>query len=330
MLSRVANSIYWMSRNIERAENVARFIDVNLKLMLDIPFGSHNQWEPLVNVTGERDWYLDHYKEFSQTNVIRFLTYDLEYPNSIFSCLASARENARSIREVISSEMWEQINTFYLSVKHSSRSELELDQLHNFYTKIRNGSSLFNGITDATMSHGEGWHFARMGRMLERADKTSRIVDMKYFILLPKSYDVGTPIDNIQWSALLSSASGFHMYKQKYGSIDPKYVATFLILDRLFPRAIHYCLIKAEESLHHISGSPVGTFSNDAEQQLGRLRSEIDFTSIKEIIAQGMHEYLDDFQKNLNIVGDKIFETFFDLEHGPTNTFTNQEMLRQN
>ncbi|MDP8244742.1 MAG: alpha-E domain-containing protein [Candidatus Hinthialibacter antarcticus] len=326
MLSRVANSIYWMSRYIERAENVARFIDVNLKLMLDIPNGGHNQWEPLVNVTGERDWYLKHYDEFSQANVIRFLTYDLDYPNSIFSCLASARENARSVREVISAEMWEQINTFYLSVKHSSGAELELDRLHDFYTKIRNGSSLFDGITDSTMSHGDGWHFARMARLTERADKTSRIVDMKYFILLPRTYDVGTPIDNIQWSALLSSASGFHMYKQQYGSIDPKHVADFLILDRLFPRSIHYCLIKAEESLHQISGTPVGTFSNEAEQYLGRLRSEIDFTSIKEIIAQGMHEYLDDFQKKLNIVGEKIFVTFFDLEHGPKNVYSNSDI----
>ncbi|MBZ0255785.1 alpha-E domain-containing protein, partial [bacterium] len=264
MLSRVADSIYWMSRYIERAENVARFLDVNVKLMLDMPHGQHDQWEPLVNVTGERDWFLEHYQGFSQAEVIRFLTFDQDYPNSIFSCLSSARENARSVREVISAEMWEEINTFYLTVKNTSNTELQLDQLHSFFTKIRNGSSLFTGITDATMSHGEGWHFARLGRMLERADKTSRIVDMKYFILLPKSYDVGTPIDNIQWSALLSSTSGFHMYKQQYGAIDPMLVAKFLILDRMFPRAIHYCLIKAEESLHHISSAPVGTFSNSA------------------------------------------------------------------
>ncbi len=215
--------------------------------------------------------------------------------------------------------MWEQINTFYLSITRAQKFSPKLDQLHDFFSQIRNGSNQFIGVTDTTMSRDEGWHFARMGRMLERADKTSRIVDMKYFILLPKSYDIGTPIDNIQCSALLSSASGFHMYKQKYGTIDPIYVAKFLILDNHFPRAVHYCLLKAEESLHKISGSPVGTFMSEAEQYLGRLRSELDFTSIKEIISQGLHEYLDRFQTKLNIVGGKIFETFFDLSQGPTN-----------
>ena len=274
--------------------------------------------------------FLEQYNQFSEANVIQFLTFDREYPNSIYSCLANARENARSIREIISAEMWEQINTFYLSITRAQELSRNLDQLHNFFSQVRNGSNQFIGVTDSTMSRDEGWHFARMGRMIERADKTSRIVDMKYFILLPKAYDVGTPIDNIQWSALLSSASGFHMYKQKYGTIDPVYVAKFLILDHHFPRAVHYCLLKAEESLHQISGAPVGTFTNEAEQYLGRLRSELDFVSIKEIISQGLHEYLDRFQTKLNAAGGKIFETFFDLSQGPTNADKSFEIHSDN
>ncbi|MBI1389381.1 MAG: alpha-E domain-containing protein [bacterium] len=330
MLSRVASAIYWMSRYIERAENVARFVDVNFKLMLDMPSGTHNQWDPLVSITGDLEWFKKKYGEPTQANVVQFLTFDSEYPNSIYSCLEMARENARSVREVISSEMWEQINTFYLSTKKAAGVKLSLDRMHDFYAKVRDGSHLFSGITDGTMSHGEGWNFARMGRMLERADKTSRIVDIKYFILLPRSYDVGTPIDNIQWSALLSSASGFHMYKKQYGHIDPNNVAQFLILDRHFPRSISFCLIRAEQSLHEISNTPVGTFSNEAEQYLGRLRSDLNFTSIKEIVGQGMHEFLDGFQIKLNEVGEKIHQTFFDLSVGPSEHFFKQDLYQVN
>jgi uncharacterized alpha-E superfamily protein len=164
---------------------------------------------------------------------------------------------------------------------------------------------------NATMSHGEGWHFCRLGMQLERADKTSRILDVKYFILLPTPADVGTPIDDIQWAAVLRSASAFEMYRKRHGRILPEKVVDFLLLDREFPRAIHHCLIKSEESLHLISGTPLGTFRNTAEQRLGQLRSDVAFAQVGDIITDGLHEFLDGFQKRLNLVGGAIFETFF-------------------
>lgn len=172
-------------------------------------------------------------------------------------------------------------------------------------------SHLLGGITDATMSHGEGWHFGRLGRLLERADKTSRILDVKYFILLPDVSDVGTPFDNIQWSALLKSASALEMYRKRFGRIRPTDVADFLILDREFPRAIHFCLIKAEESLLSITGGVRGRFRTLPEKRLGRLRSQLDYTQIGEIIEQGLHEFIDAFQVQLNQVGEAIHDTFF-------------------
>ena len=174
-------------------------------------------------------------------------------------------------------------------------------------------SHLFAGITDATMSHNEGWHFGRLRCMLERADKTSRILDVKYYLLLPQVTDIGTSVDDIQWAAVLKSASAFEMYRKRFGRIQPERVADFLMLDRDFPRAMHYCLMQAEESLHAISGSPPGTFRNLAEQRLGRLRSELDYAQIDEIIANGLHEFLDTFQAQLNHVGTAIFETFVAL-----------------
>src|SRR5262245_14101102 len=175
MLSRVAESIYWMSRYAERAENVARFIAVNLQLMLDAPDGSDQQWEPLVATTGDHEDFAKRYGVPSQQNVLQFLTFDPENSNSILSCLRAARENARSVREIISSEMWLQLNKFYLMVNQAAGPEGGLVSPHEFYTEIKLASQLFSGITEATMTHGEAWHFARLGQMLERADKTSRI-----------------------------------------------------------------------------------------------------------------------------------------------------------
>jgi uncharacterized alpha-E superfamily protein len=163
------------------------------------------------------------------------------------------------------------------------------------------------------MSHGEGWHFGRLGRLLERADKTSRILDVKYFILLPDVSDVGTPFDNIQWSALLKSASALEMYRKHHGRITPQQVVEFLIFNPSFPRAIRYCLIKGEDSLHAISGSDGRTGQTLAERRLGRLRADLDYADIEEITAQGLHEFLDNFQAELNRVGEAIFEIFFAL-----------------
>ena len=313
MLSRAANSIYWMARYIERAENTARFIDVNLHLMLDSPVESKGQWEPLVIVSGDHEGFKEKYGDATRDNVINFLTFDRDNPNSIISSVIYARENARTVREVISSQMWEQINKFYLMLLEAEKSGVAVDTPYDFYNRIKLESHLFIGITDTTMSHGEAWHFDRLGRLLERADKTSRILDVKYYMLLPRVEDVGTPIDNIGWAALLNSASAFEMYRKKYRKITPTDVALFLVLDLKFPRSIRYCLLKAQVSLHEITGTVIGTFTNKAERRLGRLRSDLDYANIDEIISVGLHEFLDGFQNKLNGVGDAIFDTFFSL-----------------
>ena len=312
MLSRVAESIYWMSRYIERAENVARFIDVNLHLSLDLPVGIQAQWTPLVSTTGDDEAFDQRYGEASREAVMRFLAFDTENPNSIASCLRAARENARSVRENISSEMWEQLNEAYLLVTNTSE-KWAMAEPYEFFSGIKLASHLFTGLTDNIMSHSEGWHFCQLGRLVERADKTSRIVDVKYFILLSDNWSEDTPFDDIQWGALLHSASGFEMYRRTHGLISPSEVVAFLLLDREFPRSVLFCLSKAEESLHAISGTPMETFSNPAEQRLGQLRSEFAYTHVDQILDEGLHEFLDAFQTKLNLVGDDIHKTFFAL-----------------
>ncbi|HIK40530.1 alpha-E domain-containing protein [Thermoleptolyngbya sp. M55_K2018_002] len=313
MLSRVADSIYWLNRYIERAENVARFVDVNLNLLLDSPVGVAQQWEPLVLTTGDLTLFKENYGAATADNVIRFLTFDAKYPNSILSCLQMARENARSVRESISSEMWEQVNDFYLMVKDACQRPDDLD-LSDFFSQVKMSSHLFAGVMNATMSHNEGWHFGRIGRMIERADKTARILDVKYFILLPSIKDVGTPLDELQWIALLKSASGYEMYRKRQHRITPQDVVNFLVLDREFPRSIQFCLLEAERSLHQITGSSRGVWRNPAERALGKLRSELDYITVEEITQRGLHEFLDDLETALNDIGRKIRETFFALE----------------
>lgn len=313
MLSRVADSIYWLNRYVERAENIARFIDVNLHLLLDSPMGTTQQWEPLIATTGDRELFHERYGKATAENVIQFLTFDSQYSNSILSCLQSARENARSVREIISSEMWERVNDFYFMVKDTC-DRRPFAELSGFFAQVKMESHLFAGVMDATMAHNEGWHFGHLGRLLERADKTARILDVKYFILLPSIKDVGTTLDELQWMALLRSASAYEMYRKRQHRISPQDVAKFLILDREFPRSIQFCLLEAERSLYQITGTTPGTWCNPVERTLGRLRAGLDFMTIEEIVHRGLHEFLDDIQIQLNAVGERIFETFFDVQ----------------
>jgi uncharacterized alpha-E superfamily protein len=311
MLSRVADSIYWMSRYVERAENVARFIDVNLNLMLDNPDGAGQQWQPLVNTTGDDEDFAKRYGDATQRNVIQFLTFDRDNPNSIISCLRGARENARSVREIISSEMWLRLNQFYLMVNDAAGGRKGLESPHDFFDEVKLNAHLFTGVTDSTMTHGEPWHFCRLGRKLERADKTSRILDVKYFLLLRSVADVGTPFDDVQWAAVLRSASAFEMYRKRQGRISPKGIVQFLLLDAEFPRAIRFCLSSARDSLYAISGTPPGTCQNNAEKMLGQLCSDLALAHVDDIVNGGLHEYLDDLQTRMNRVAGGIYETFF-------------------
>ncbi len=333
MLSRVADSIYWLNRYIERAENVARFIDVNLNLMLDLPAGVHPQWQPLVSVTGDSTLFGDRYNKANSENVIQFLTFDEDYDNSIISCLRKARENARSIREVISSEMWEEVNSFYLMVQEASTQTKSLGALPKLFSQIKLASHRFAGVMDATMSHNEGWHFGQLGRFLERADKTTRILDVKYFLLLPSAEWVGTPLDRIQWISLLKSASAYEMYRKCQHYITPSCVAEFLILDRQFPRSIHFCLWKAEECLHQITQTSTGSWCNSAERALGKLCSQLGYLTIDEIIQSGLHEFLDGMQNSINQVGNEIYTTFItfgDSEDALSNQPSNNLQLQSN
>lgn len=314
MLSRVASSIYWMSRYLERADNVARFIGVNTRLILDIGRDRETaQWEPLVDASGDEADFLRRYGAFEEKNVVKFLTFDRINPNSILTCVGRARENARTVREIISPQMWETINALYhLAEKHSRKRKL--DDLQPFLARIHEANHLFAGLMENTMSRGEGWHFARLGRMLERADKTARMLDMKYFLLLPSGECVDSPYDTVEWGAVLKSVGAFEMYCQRFHRANYRDVTAFLILDAHFPRAIRFCAHAAAGSLREITA--MLEVKPEAEKEMRALTAWLDRTEITAILQSGLHEFVDDLQVRLNQADDALYHSFFAFERG--------------
>ncbi len=316
MLSRVASALYWMDRYLERAENTARLIESQLHMLLDLPSMRTDPmaWKPLVNITGDDEYFSENFASYSREDVTFFHTFDRNYPNSIVSCLTAARENARSVREVITSEMWENINDLYLGVAEPGARQEASRSPHKFYLKIKMASHLIQGIAYSTMAHGEAWNFSQLGRYLERADKTSRILDVKYFIILPRIDYVGTSMDNVQWSALLKSMSSLEMYRKRFNLISSNNIVNFLIFDREFPRSILYCINHAEAAFLKINETPAGAFNSKLGRKFGKLTSKINYSYIDEVMGYGLHQFLDEIQSDLNDVGDTINETYFAMK----------------
>lgn len=315
MLSRVAESCFWLSRYLERAETNARVLDVNMQLVLDFEdqHGSRadSQWLPILATLEDRDTFLEQHGEVAAEAVMDFLAFGKGNPNSILACVTRARENARTVREQISSEMWEQLNRLYLDLQGpSARARLHESPI-GFFRSLVDSLHSFQGITDATMTHGEGWQFLQAGKFIERADSTSRVLDFKYHILLPAGEQVGGNIDITQWIAVLRSCSAMEAYfKISHGRVTSWQVAEFLILHDTFPRSIRFCVDSLDIALHAISGSDRAHFSNEAERLSGMLRSGLDFTNIDSIFRIGLHQYLDQTQLRLNEIANAVLEAF--------------------
>jgi uncharacterized alpha-E superfamily protein len=314
MLSRVANSIYWMNRYIERVENYARFVSVNINLSYDLPGMISEHWDLLLQATHDKAKYDELYTESSEDKIIYFITFDPLNPNSIFNILGNARENARTVKETLPKEVWEHLNSFYLSFKQfSTNKKLDSEELTQFYENIKQQCQLFAGMIDGTLLRDEAYYFANMGKFLERADKTSRFLDIGYFNFQSVS-DIKTvnPQDLLIWSAVLKSVSAFNMYRQQYKSLKQENIIEFLIKDRDFPRAICHSIKKAEYAIYRISGArPQDSYSNEAEKAISQLKHEIDFTENGEIIKYGLHKYLNDFQVKNNNIDQEIFKVYF-------------------
>lgn len=315
MLARVADSCFWLSRYIERAEANARLLDVNMQLQLDFEAlensSSQMHWQPVLATLEDQGRFNKIHKSITPDTVMDFVTFERANPASIASCIGSARENARTVREQISSEMWEQINETYLYFRSGSAKKDHAESPIGFYRGLVDRLHGFQGTTDATMTHGEGWDFLQAGKFLERADSTSRVLDMKYHILLPSGQQVGGNVDITQWMAVLRSCSAMEAYmKITAGQVTAWQVAEFLILHDDFPRSIRFCVDGLDRALHRISGCEDAHFSNEVERLCGLLRSSLDYTTIDSIFQVGLHQFLDQIQLRLNEISAALGETY--------------------
>jgi uncharacterized alpha-E superfamily protein len=257
---------------------------------------------------------------------VEFLVKAEANPSSIVNCIALARENARQIRDVITTEMWEQINGLYWTLLESESfwHQPPQEQLR----EIRRGCQLFYGITDATLSRDLSWQFSRLGRLIERADKTTRILDVKYFLLLPSPEEVGGVLDELQWISLLRTAGAYQMFRQsQQGVIAPRAVAAFLLLDPSFPRSVRYCLDRIHETLQVVAASPVPGNPDALECLSGLTRARWSYTGIDELIAGGLHEAIDALQQDLNSLHELIHSRYFVLPSlAPAATATSDDL----
>jgi uncharacterized alpha-E superfamily protein len=310
MLSRTANHLYWMARYVERAENTARILDVTyrMSLMPQAPELVQQEWFAPLNITGALFPFSGRYSEVSGHDVLRYMVLDPGNPSSIYSCARAARENARAVRGSITSEMWEVLNSTWLELQRMDESVLDSEGVSEFFYWVKDRSHLFRGVTVGTALHDQAFQFNRLGTFLERADNTSRILDVKYHVLLPSVEDVGGAVDYYQWAAVLRSVSAFESYRKVYrDAITPLRVAELLILRDNMPRSLHACMDEAYGILQMLATPQAG----EAVRLAGELHAELHFGRIERIFNTGLHEYLTGFLDRITTLGSEINRGFF-------------------
>lgn len=360
MLSRIAESLYWIGRFVERAEDTARITDVNYHHTLEMGASPEAEerrrrhWEALITIVGEAPRFFATHAEANEENVPPYLTFAPDNPHSIVSCVSRARENARTMRHQIASEMWEVLNRFHLELQRLQEfgeTPVGAENVHLFYSSIKEFSHLFQGITDSTMPREEGWYFLQAGKFLERAEKTARALDVKYHLLVADretglraasgqhgdsalsegvsafSPDDGIPGDWDQWLAVLRSLSAYEAYHKIYRStVRPRSVIEMLTLSPIFPRSIHYAIGEVAAALAHVSNEQrAGTAwagsngwddtalspDREAERAVGRLHSALAYQRVEEVFQAGLHTYLLDIQRQCFRIGERIQAEYF-------------------
>ena len=320
MLSRVANLIYWIARYLERAENTARIVEVNAQLVLDLQSRQDaddpRAWEPLVFVTGSDEKFHELYGEkATERAVIEFMLFDKRNPGSVLSCIGFARENARCIRDQLSSELWETINTFYLRLKDDDFTRYAQLGAADYLAWIKSQTQLFHGVADAMIPRTDGWWFYDLGRHLERADNTTRILDIKYYMILPSVQAVGSALDMVQWASVLRSCSAFEAFRRaRRGDLDLARVVDYLIRDEAFPRSVLYAVAEAEQCLVRIGPGDGQPAVAAAHARVRALREDLEAAEVRAVIAAGLHEYLDGIQLRLDQIHQAVQAAY--ISHG--------------
>ncbi len=311
MLSRVAEKMYWYGRYFERAENTARLIRVYSNVLMDMPGIVKHIWEDLIKITGSTDQFYEKFKQGSERNVIRFMLTDISNPASLICSVSAARENARTTREIIPAEAWEKINEFYHYVRNNSDAALKQNTRHQFLSEVITRCYQMTGLLFGNMSHGNPYNFIRMGRNLERADMTTRILDVGCINLLQEQANIPDAYDNILWMNVLKSLGAYQMYRQHVKDrVNGEDVVNFLIKDTQFPHSVRFCLDQLENCFIQ---------SPDHEQPLHelmkaqRMVNKIDTAAL---IQSGLHEFIDELQIDFARIHNTVGQSWFGYGQG--------------
>ncbi len=314
MLSRIADSMYWMARSLERVDSTARLLDINLLYLLEAEdaLAEPAQWQPLLGIFGSEGSYAEIYgdADISRDRMIRFMTQEEKNPGSLHSSLRAARENARVVRDRISHEMWEAMNELWLEAERHLARPLRAEKAPEFFAYVRNQVARFHGLTLNTMMRGEPFGFYLLGNFLECADMTARTLDVKYHMLLPDTSMIGSPVDYYQWGALLKSLSGFEAFRRRYhAGLRPIDVTEFVILEPDFPRSLRFAVGQMEQAVERI-----GTNQPECEicKALLALKKQLQEHTAESIFEYGLHEYLSDFLELIQAFNDALQGDYFE------------------
>ncbi|MDT4329624.1 alpha-E domain-containing protein [Methylomonas sp. MED-D] len=313
MLSRTADHLYWMARYIERAENMARVLDVTYRMSLvaNSPYDEAARWKPPVLIADDIEVFERDYGTYTAANVIRYMALDERNPSSIVSALGAARENARAVRVAMSSEMWETVNALWIELRQRIRGGLPEAEIGEFCDWVKSRSHLFRGVTFGTMLRDDGYKFVRIGSFVERADNTARLLDAKFQLLLPDA-DQTTEVDYYEWSSLLRSVSAFEAYQKVFrDTLEPWKVAELLVLRDDMPRSLHACYDELAPILEQLCGRR----GRECLRLAGENHARLHFGRMSDIVRTGLHAFLQDFIVRNNALGVEIQRTFL---NGPS------------
>jgi uncharacterized alpha-E superfamily protein len=309
MLSRAADSLYWMARYMERAENMARILDVTYRMSLapNVAEDEERLWDPVVRIACDVPAFLRTYGDRTAGNVAHNIVLNANNSSSILNCIRAARENARAVRGGITSEMWENLNDTWLQAVELDRSSLTKANLSGLCEWVKSRSHLFRGVTYGTILHDEAFRFLRLGSFIERADNTARLLDVKYHVMLPLEHEVGGALDFYEWGAVLRSVSAFESYHKVYrDTITPMRVAELLVLNHAMPRSLHACLDQVSTILDQLAGMR----RLESGRLAGELHARLHYGKMEEIFQSGLHEFLESFVERNNQLGGIIQKDF--------------------
>ncbi len=309
MLGKTAGGLFWMFRYLERSENTARLVDAGFRIALTRSAHAEDEWASIIDAASARQAFLEAGGKFEGPSVISFLLRDRSNPSSVISVTESARNNARLVRTALTREVWEAVNETWIALKDLLARPVRETELPEVLATIRKQSALVRGAMVGTMLRNDIYNFARMGTFIERADNIARILDVKYYVLLPSVQLVGSTLDNVQWETILRAASAERAFRWLYGGeVRPATIAEFLILDGRMPRSLLYCLRKASANIGHLC-----TDYRIRPPSLAHalaMRDSLENLSIERIIDSGLHEFLTGFIQSNNMLASRIEHDF--------------------